>query len=121
MLGSPSANEDGDGLTNWEEYALGLDPSAQDYVVVGQSTTEIAGKNYFQFEFLRRKEAVVLGYEFIVEESSNMAFNGATAVFVGTEDVDSEIERVFYRGSLSMDEQDQCFFRLVVEEPVAKE
>ena len=50
-----------------------------------------------------------------------MAFNGATAVFVGTEDVDSEIERVFYRGSLSMDVQDQCFFRLVVEEPVAKE
>ena len=120
LLDSPSANEDGDGLANWEEYALGLDPSVQDYVVVGQSITEIAGKNYFQFEFLRRKEAVVLGYEFIVEESSNMAFNGATAVFVGAENVDSEIERVFYRGSLPMDEQSQCFFRLVVNEPIAK-
>ena len=90
-------------------------------MVVGQSITEIAGKNYFQFEFLRRKEAVVLGYEFIVEESSNMTFSGTTAVLVGTEDVDSEIERVFYRCSLPMDEQSQCFFKLVVNEPVAKE
>jgi hypothetical protein len=120
LLDSPSANEDGDSFTNWEEYALGLDPSVQDYVVVGQSITEIAGKNYFQFEFLRRKEAVVLGYEFIVEESSNMAFNGSTAVLVGAEDVNSEIERVFYRGSLPMDEQSQCFFRLVVNEPISK-
>jgi hypothetical protein len=120
LLDSPSADEDGDGLLNWEEYALSLDPSVQDYVVVGQSITEIAGKKYFQFEFLRRKEAVVLGYEFIVEESSNMAFNGSTAVLYQLKDVNSEIERVFYRGSLPMDEQSQCFFRLVVNEPIAK-
>ena len=120
LLDSPSANEDGDGFTNWEEYALGLDPSVHDYVVVGQSITEIEGENYFQFEFLRRKEAVLLGYEFIVEESSNMGFDGSTAVLVGAEDVDSEIERVFYRGSLPMDEQSQCFFRLVVNEPISK-
>jgi hypothetical protein len=63
---------------------------------------------------------VVLGYEFIVEESSNMAFNGSTAVLYQLKDVNSEIERVFYRGSLPMDEQSQCFFRLVVNEPIAK-
>ena len=121
LLASPLANTDGDDMPNWAEYALGLNASIPDYAVVGQSIVEIEGEEYFQFEYLRTKEAVARGFQFIVEESGNMVFDGSTAVFVGTEDVDSDIERVFYRCSGPMDEVNQCFFRLSVEEPVAKE
>lgn len=121
LLASPDSNTDGDTMPNWAEYALGLDASQPDYAVVGQSITEIEGEEYFQFEYLRTKEAVARGFQFIVEESGNMVFDGLTAVFVGTEDVDSDIERVFYRCSGPMDEVSQCFFRLKVLEPVAKD
>jgi hypothetical protein len=121
LLASPLANTDGDDMPNWAEYALGLNASIPDYAVVGQSIVEIEGRDYFQFEFLRTKEAVARGFQFIVEETPNMVFDGSEAEFVGTESVDSDIERVFYRCSRSMDEQDQCFFRLSVEGPVAKE
>ncbi len=121
LLNTPLADEDGDAIPNWAEYALGLDPTQPDYAVVGQSTIEIEGEEYFQFEYLRTKEAVARGFQFIVEESGNMVFDGSTAVFVGTEDVDSDIERVFYRCSGPMDEVNQCFFRLKVLEPVTKD
>ena len=105
-------------MPNWAEYALGLDATKPDYLVVGQSTTEFEGEEYFQFEFVRTKEAVILGYRFIVEESDNMVFDGSTAVFVRTEVIDSNSERVFYRGSKPIERVGNCFFRLKVEEPV---
>lgn len=121
LLDSPDANADGDAMPNWAEYALALDENIADTAVVGQSIVEIGDKHYYQFEFLRNKEAVVRGYEFIVEETANMVFDGSEATYVGTESVSADVERVMYRCSKSMDEQDQCFFRLKVEEPVAKD
>ena len=120
ILALPNANADGDTMPNWAEYALALDTSIADTAVIGQSIVEINEKQYYQFEFLRRKEAVAYGYQFIVEETPNLVFDGTQAVFVGTESVDSDVERVMYRCSKSMDEQDRCFFRLKVEVPVAK-
>ena len=120
ILALPNANADGDTMPNWAEYALALDTSIADTAVIGQSIVEINEKQYYQFEFLRRKEAVAYGYQFIVEETPNLVFDGTQAVFVGTESVDSDIERVFYRCSEPMDEVSSCFFRLKVEVPVAK-
>jgi hypothetical protein len=121
LLKLPLANDDGDAMPNWAEFALALNASIADTAIVGQSIIEIDEKQYYQFEFLRRKEAVAHGYKFIVEETPNMVFDGTEAVLVGTESVSADVERVFYRCSKSMDEQDQCFFRLKVEEPVAKD
>ena len=120
LLVNPNSNADGDAMPNWAEYALALNSSIADTAVIGQSIVEIEGKSYYQFEFLRRKEAVAYDYNFIVEETPDLVFDGTQAVFVGTESVSADVERVMYRCSKSMDEQDQCFFRLSVEEPVAK-
>ncbi len=117
VLLNPDANADGDIFPNWAEFALALDETVADYAIVGQSIVEIDGKEYFQFEFIRRKEAVVRGYEFIVEESPNLNFDGTQAVHLHNESIDSELERVFYRCSKPMDEVGKCFFRLVVNEP----
>lgn len=120
LLQAPAANLDGDAYPNWAEYALGLDASVPDYAVIGQSTETFSGERYFQFEYLRTKEAVVRGYEFIVEESTDMTFDGSSAVHVRTESVDQDIERVIYRSTRPVAERDRCFFRLKVEEAPVK-
>lgn len=120
LLLAPNANADGDNFPNWAEYALGLDASLADYAIIGQSIGEIDGKNYYQFEFLRRKEAVAAGYTFRVQETDNLIFDGSEAVYVDTLSVDDDFERVIYRCSESLDVQDKCFFRLQVEEPPVK-
>ncbi|MGC6455518.1 MAG: hypothetical protein ACON46_03190 [Coraliomargaritaceae bacterium] len=66
------------------------------------------------------KEAAVRGYEFIVEESTDMTFNGARAVYVRAESVDSEIERIIYRSTQPVANRDCCFFRLRVKEAPIK-
>jgi hypothetical protein len=121
LLLNPYANLDGDPYPNWAEYALALDENVANYSIIGQSIVEVGGKNYYQFEFLRRKEAVARGYKFIVEETENLVFDGTEADYVGSEDVTSFVERATYRCSQSMDVQDKCFFRLTVEEPVLKD
>lgn len=120
-LVEPNADPDGDGFQNYVEYALGMDPSLVDYAVIGQSIGEIDGKRYYQFEFIRNREAAALGYEFIVQESDDLSFGSSEAVYVTDEDIPGkpELERVIYRCSKPMDEQDKCFFRLVVNEPPA--
>lgn len=120
LLDTPYANADGDEFDNWAEYALALDASEADYAVIGQSQVTIDGKPYYQFEFLRTKEAVARGYVFDVEESANLSFDGSQAVFVGTESISSEVERVFYRCSDPISDAPMCFFRLTVEEPAPK-
>lgn len=120
LLIAPAANADGDAYPNWAEYALGLNPSIADYLVIGQSIATFEGERYFQFEYLRMKEAVVRGYKFIVEESTDMTFNGTGADFVRTESVDSDIERVIYRSTLPVADRDRCFFRLKVKEAPIK-
>jgi hypothetical protein len=120
LLTAPAANADGDAYPNWAEYALGLDASIADYVVIGQSIATFEDERYFQFEYLRMKEAVARGYKFIVEESTDMTFNGTGADFVRTESVDSDIERVIYRSTLPVADRDRCFFRLKVKEAPIK-
>lgn len=114
----PAANLDGDSFPNWAEFALGLDTSVADYAVIGQSIAEIDGKHYYQFEFQRNVHAVGLGYEFIVQESEGLNFGEDQAEYVSRHAIDgTDMERVVYRCSKPMDEQDKCFFRLVVNEP----
>ncbi|MGB0413415.1 MAG: PPC domain-containing protein [Coraliomargarita sp.] len=118
---APYENADGDSLPNWAEFALALNVSVPDYAVVGQSIVKEGDDHYYQYEFLRNKEAVARGYVFTVEETDNMVFDGTEAVFVGTESVSVDTERVFYRCSKPISEQDKCFFRLTVKEPTPKE
>ena len=82
---------------------------------------EVGEDHYYQYEFLRNKEAVARGYVFTVEETDNMVFDGTEAEFVRTESVSVDTERVFYRSSKPISEQDKCFFRLTVKEPTPKE
>lgn len=118
-LVAPSANLDGDRFPNWAEFALGLDQSVQDYAVIGQSIAEVDGEQYYQFEFYRNREAEALGYQFIVQESEDLNFGAQEAVHVKTEAVPGSLDlvRVVYRASAPIDEQNRCFFRLVVKEP----
>jgi hypothetical protein len=115
-LQDPYGNPDGDRFLNWTEFALGLDPAVNDYVIIGKSIVELNGQDYFQFEYIRNVEAEALGYGFIVQESEDLNFGEQEAVFVRKEPVDgsAELERVVYRSSAPISEKPKCFFRLVV-------
>ncbi len=117
LLAEPYVNADGDIFANWAEFALGLDPNQADAPVFSQQQEQIGGEDYYVFSFLRRKDAVVGGYQFIVYESEDMNFGTDEAVLVRSEDVGFDLERVFFRSSKPLDEQDKCFFRLTVREP----
>jgi len=115
----PDSNLDADRFTNSIEFALGMDTTVADYAVIGQSIAEIDGKQYYQFEYIRNRNAKGLGFEFIVQESDDLTFWDAQAVWVANKTVDGnpDLQRVIYRCSKPMDEQDKCFFRLVINEP----
>ena len=117
LLENPYENTDGDRWPNWAEFALLLDASKWDYVIIGKSIVEDGGEEYFQFQYLRSREAVALGYQFTVEETEDLNFDGTPADYIGTEILGSEVERVTYRCTQPMSVQDKCFFRLAVEEP----
>jgi hypothetical protein len=110
-------NDDGDRYPNWAEYALGLDPDSYDQAIVTQDIGVVGDGTYYLFKYVRLKEAAIRGYEFIVEESYNLSFDGTVAKYVETIDIPSEMEEVIYRSNLPVDEASSCFFRLVVKEP----
>ena len=121
LLQVPYANADGDRFPNYAEFALALDSSVADYAVLGQTIAEIEGEEYYQLEFLRNKNAKARGYRFIVEETEDLVFDGSEAIFVRTEDVSTAVERVVYRSSRPITEQERCFFRLTVQEPTPQQ
>lgn len=116
---TPLANEDGDAFPNWAEFAFDLDVGVADTVVVDNAKKEINGKTYFTISFVRNTEAVTRGYNFYVEESSNLSFDGSQAVFQSSEYLGDGLERVTYRCSNDMSESPNCFFRIRVEPPSA--
>ncbi|MGJ8648864.1 MAG: hypothetical protein ACSHX4_00770 [Opitutaceae bacterium] len=120
LLENPYENTDGDRYPNWAEFALILDASKWDYVIIGKSIKDFEGQDYFHFEYLRSREAVALGYEFTVEEAEDLDFNGAEAILVETITINAQVERVIYRCTQPMSVWDKCFFRLQVEEPEPK-
>jgi hypothetical protein len=122
QITEPAANRDGDAFPNWAEFALGLDNTVADFVVIGQSIAEIDGQQYYQIEFQRNIHAVGLGYEFIVQESEGLNFGAKRAEYVRRQPIDgTDLERVFYRCSNPMNVQSRCFFRLKMVEPEAKD
>jgi len=116
---TPLANADGDNFPNWAEYALNLDVGVADTVVVDNSKQEIDGKTFFTISFVRSASAEDLGYQFIVEESSDLNFDGSRfAVQAGpAEDLGDGLERVTYRCNSDMTEAPNCFFMIRVEAP----
>jgi hypothetical protein len=116
---APLANLDQDAFPNWAEYALALDYGIADAVVVDNSTQEIDGKTYFTISFIRTTEAESRGYQFFVEESDDLSFDGSLAVKLddSTEYLGNGLERVTYRCSYDMSVAPSCFFRIRVEAP----
>lgn len=117
LLASPSANADNDAFPNWAEYALSLDAEIGDATVIRQGVKEISGKQHFTITFIRSSDAVVRGYQFFVEESSDLSFDGDLAVFDSVLPLDDGREMVTFRSSKDMHEAPQCFFRIRVEPP----
>lgn len=117
LLALPMANLDNDTYPNWAEYAFALDGGVVDAVVVDNSTKEIDGKTYFTISFVRKAEAELRGYQFFVEESSSLSFNGSLAVRDTIEDLGNGLEKVTYRGSTDMSVTPQNFFKIKVEPP----
>lgn len=114
------ANPDGDIFPNWAEYALGLAEAEYNAQVIGQSIQTIGGKDYYTIEYVRNKEAVARGYSYKVLESAVMDFSGESeAVYVSTEQLPNNMEKLLYRCSLPISEATKCFFKLVVDEPAS--
>ena len=115
---NPYDNLDGDDYPNWAEYVLGLDSTVADLQIIEHSVLEIEGVEYYQFSFLRNVNAMGLGYEFTVQESTNLNFGSKQAVYYDKETIaDTDLERVIYRSTKPIDDEPRCFFRLVVNEP----
>jgi hypothetical protein len=110
-------NPDGDTFPNWAEFALGLSETSYDAQVVSQNAQKIGGVDYFTIQFIRNKEAVNRGFRFIVEESNNLTFDGAEAVFLATESISATHERVTYRSSAPIKDASACFFKVQVQQP----
>ena len=110
-------NPDGDTFPNWAEFALGLSETSYDAQVVSQNVQKIGGIDYFTIQFIRNKEAVNRGFRFIVEESNNLTFDGAEAVFLATESISATHERVTYRSSAPIKDASACFFKVQVQQP----
>ncbi|MDC0497473.1 hypothetical protein OAN72_00715 [bacterium] len=117
LLQVPFANADGDRWPNWGEYALGLDWEVFDLAMLGQDIVQVGGADYYQFDYLRHKDAKARGFVFTVVESEDLEFDGTVPVFTGTESVDDDFERVYFRSTTPASELDKCFFRLSVTPP----
>lgn len=117
LLQLPFANADGDRWPNWGEFALGLDAKVYDFAVLANDVVEVGGVDYYQFSYLRHKDAKSMGYVFLVEESEDLVFEGTEPVFVGVEDVDETIERVTFQSTDPVSDREKCFFRLSVQPP----
>ena len=84
-VSSPAADDDGDGLSNWLEYALGGDPRANDATILPQARIEsltVAGvtADYLTITFTREIAAEDAVYH--VESSSDLAAWNETPVRV---------------------------------------
>ena len=110
-------NDDGDRYPNWAEFALGLDEDSYDQAIVTQYTGVVGDDSYYFVEYVRTKEAAIRGYQFTVEESYDLSFDGTAATYVGTVDISEDVEKVVYRSTLPVGEASSCFFRLEVEAP----
>lgn len=117
LLVAPSANLDSDLYPNWAEYALALDAEIADTTILNQEVKEINGKSFFTITFVRSSDAVKRGYQFFVEESSNLRFDGDLAVLDSVVPLGDGREQVTYRSTKDMTEAPQCFFKIRVEAP----
>jgi hypothetical protein len=68
LVGGPNDDDDNDGLSNFEEYAFGLDPTS------GSSVTPVTAPNKATgaFTYSRRKPSLT-GLEYTYESSTNLA------------------------------------------------
>ena len=116
------ADPDGDGFTNYFEFALGLNPTARDARAVAPHVGKITavGSDWLAITFRRRK-AVPPGVDYIVEESTGLAtwsVVDSTANQIGTPiDQLDGTELVTIRGTHALGSTPPAFLRLRISAP----
>ncbi len=70
---APGADPDGDGVTNFGEWAFGGDPTAPDAYIAGLKALLVTPTNDFHFEFQRLENYAAVGLQFRYFVSEDMA------------------------------------------------
>ena len=115
------ADPDGDGFTNFFEFALGLDPAARDLAAKAPEIHKITadGADWLALTF-RRRRAVPPGVSYVVEESTDLAdrsaVDEATHQIGPPADQFDGTETVTIRGTQPLGST-RSFLRLRVNEP----
>ena len=110
-------DNDGDGIPNLIEFALGLDPtSATDTSGVMQTqTANVNGNDYLTFTYAQRKDATGLTYT--VQYSNNLLSWNSGSLYLETVSIttkDAAFDWVTVRTKVSLDAQNAQFLRLNV-------
>lgn len=118
----PSADTDGDGLSNFQEFALQTSISEKTSVSEFQAFALVdhGGRVWPEFTFRRNREALDNGVRFKVERSENLEhWREATALTFLTEKTEISADGLSERVTLRLDEEvsgeASVFFRLVID------
>ena len=121
-LGDPTraqADDDGDGLSNLIEYALGSDPRNQADATTGMTirSTVASGRKYLTISFKERINASSLGLQYLPEVSSdrvNWASDSANVQVLQVQPLDSQFNWVTARDMTAFAIGQPRFIRLRV-------
>ncbi len=110
-------NADGDNAVNLGEWALGGDPAdINDIGYVSFRADQTAESNRFEYVYAKRNNADILGLEYHLEVSTNLAtgsWTNGNYVVIGTGILDAEFDLVTNR--LTNDSKPAQFIRLIIE------
>ena len=113
-LGAPvgtTDDADGDGMSNFAEYAYGKNPRTHDNSSLSSAgKVNISGTDYPSVTFTRRHLAVDVAWS--VQESTNLTAWAATTVLVSTTQLGNGIEQVTYRSTTATGSTPR-YFRVV--------
>ena len=113
-IGAPvtiTADADGDGMTNFAEYAYGRNPRVQDSSALSTAgKVNVSGTDYPSITFTRRHLAIDVTWS--VQESTDLAGWNATTVLVSTTQLGNGLEQVTYRSATTANSTPR-YFRVV--------
>jgi hypothetical protein len=113
LVGGPGDDDDGDGLTNFEEYAFGLNPTSGASVSPVTAPTKTAGT----FTYTRRKQSLS-GLSYTYESSTTLAGWGAfTPSAPDATDSGDPVETITVTVPASLLAEPKLFLRVKAVEP----
>ncbi|MEZ5301250.1 MAG: lamin tail domain-containing protein [Verrucomicrobiales bacterium] len=108
-VSGPNANNDGDDLPAWLEYALGLNPHAADGIPLGEVIfADDGGQTYLAVEFRRRPNALDLTYDPRVSTDLS-EWETMVDQVGGAEVLGGGIERVVFRAAAAAGDETEQF------------